>query len=137
MNTPDVYQSTTLEQLRALVAHVSEQCPALATRAEKAAHILLANKCAPITETRYEVTASDGSGFETYAVDVQAEYCPCKDREYRGVEWNGGRWCKHLLSVLMLRKLGTRSRPSARLERVRRFRPAATRRPARLMRKAA
>jgi hypothetical protein len=128
MRTPDVYQSTTLEQLQALVAHIAAQCPELASRAERAAHILLAGKVASLGGDRYQVTNSEGDG--TYTVDQLAETCECKDREHRAPEWKGSKWCKHLLAVLLLRHLGA-SRPSARLERIARFRPAVTRRPLR------
>jgi hypothetical protein len=124
----DVTKHTTLSELQALVAHIATRCPELASRAERAGHILLAGKVASLGADRYRVTNSEGDG--TYTVDQLAETCECKDCEHRAPEWRGARWCKHLLAVLLLRHLGA-PRPSARLERVRRFRPAVTRRPLR------
>ena len=135
MKTLDTVKTTTLEQLQDLISTIAERCPALASRAERAGHILLAGKVASVGADCYEVTNSDGSG--TYTVDQLAETCTCKDREHGAPEWKGTRWCKHLLATLLLRHLAAPSggtTPPARQQRIAHFRPAVT---CRLARKAA
>jgi hypothetical protein len=62
----DVLKVTTLDQLQRLVANAVEQCPALETRANAAAGILLAGKVHPLGEDRYEVVGCEG---KVYLVD--------------------------------------------------------------------
>ena len=117
----DVYQSTTLAKLQALVARAAENAPELGARPEKAAGIILTGKVAPVdAEDRYEIVSSDGS--DAYLVDHAAGTCPCPDFRHRAPTVNGARLCKHRLAVLFLRRLGAPARPSARVARVATFR---------------
>jgi hypothetical protein len=125
----DTYKSSTLAELARLVADAIAKAPELGTRSEKTAVILLAGKVAPLAGDAYEVVNSDGDG--AYRVDHAAGTCDCPDYTHRAPVVNGAKLCKHRLAVLFLRRLERPRHPSARLERVRRFRPAVTRRPLR------
>jgi hypothetical protein len=134
MRTPDVTHST-IGELARLVADATAKAPELGTRPEKAAVILLAGKVAPLAADAYEVVNSDGDG--AYRVDHAAGTCDCPDYAHRAPTVKGAKLCKHRLAVLFLRRLERPRRPSARLERVRRFRPACVRRAQRLIGRAA
>jgi hypothetical protein len=135
VNTPDVYQSNTIGELHRLVRIIAERRPELAQRAEKGATILITGKLSPLGEDRYEVVSSDDDGT-LYLVDQRAESCTCKDYQHRAPEVRGSKCCKHRIAAWLYVKLGA-PRPSARLARVRRFRPACVRRAQRLIGRAA
>jgi hypothetical protein len=125
----DTYKHSTVNELARLVADATQKAPELGTRPEKAAIILLAGKVAPIAANAYEVVNSDGDG--AYRVDHAAGTCDCPDYTHRAPVVNGAKLCKHRLAVVFLRRLERLRRPSARLERIAAFRPAAARRPMR------
>ena len=118
----DTYDRSTIGQLRSFVRRIGEVAPGLATRAEAAASIILAGKVAEHAEG-FEVL---GSGEQAYTVSGSPLACTCPDFARRGVEFAGRKFCKHVLSVLILCRLTTR-RPSARAERVATFRQRARR----------
>ena len=79
-----------------------------------------------------------GCAERPYAVCIAklAEACTCPDFERgRAPEFKGSRWCKHLLSALLLAHLAKRQPAPpvgpSRTVRVRLFRSCQTRRPAR------
>jgi hypothetical protein len=120
----DVFEHTTLSQLRREVARVAERCPELATRAQSAAAILLGAKVAEHEDGTFEVF---GSVETPYTVDAEANTCTCLDYQHRGVTYRERRFCKHTLAVLLLARLSVRPTVGRR-DRVRPFRPAAGRR---------
>ena len=120
----DVFQSTTLSQLRREVERISARCPELATRAESAAAILLGAKVAEREDGTFEVF---GSVETPYTVDAEASTCTCLDFQHRGVIYRERRFCKHTLAVLLLARLSVRPTVGRR-DRIRPFRPAVARR---------
>ena len=103
--TATALQSTTVAELARLVAHIGRKAPELDSRAERAALILLRAKLAPIGPDTFEVAGGEPG---PYVVDGLGETCSCKDFQHRAPEYQGGRWCKHLLAVLMYRHLSKR-----------------------------
>jgi hypothetical protein len=124
----DMHRST-VGELHGLARNIVEQCPELEGRVARAVAILLLGKCSPISETTFEVLGTEAT---PYTVDVAAETCSCADFQHRAPEYKGAKWCKHRVSVCLLRKLGGR-RESARAARLSTFRPACVRRAQRLI----
>jgi hypothetical protein len=120
----DTLNDTTLAGLRREVARISIRCPELAGRAESAAAILLVAKVAQREDGSYEVF---GAAERPYTVDADARTCTCLDYAHRGVEYKARKFCKHVLSVLLLAHLSVRPRAS-RSERIRPFRRGQCRR---------
>ena len=120
----DTYESTTLATLRREVERISTRCPELATRAESAAAILLGAKVAEREDGTFEVF---GSVETPYTVHAEATSCTCLDYQHRGAAYRGCTFCKHTLAVLLLARLSV-SPTVGRRDRIRPFRPVATRR---------
>ena len=117
MNTPDLYHSTTLSDLRLIADAVAAHAPELLSRTEKALGILLSGKVARIDGDAFEVVSADCEG--SYRVDLAAHACDCKDFEHRAPEHRSRRWCKHLLACRFLVTLERRApRTASRSARI-------------------
>ncbi len=132
MSTSNLFKNTSLYELQRLIDNIGQKCPPLADRAQRAGMILLAGKCRPIRPDLFEV---DGTESRPYTVDLLAETCDCADFQHRAPEYQGSKWCKHLLSALMLAHLARRSvkRENRRLSRIKVYRQRIQRRPFRVV----
>ena len=103
--TPAVPAESTLSDLQDLVIRVSRKYPALAERAMRASLLLASGHVAPLGNGLFRVRGSD-----TYAVDAVGKTCTCPDFAHGGApEVSESRYCKHILSAIMLTYLGERS----------------------------
>jgi hypothetical protein len=77
----------------------------------------------------------DGSEQWPYTVDLLAETSDCADFQHGAPEYKGSKWCKHLLSALLLAHLARRSMrlESHRLSRVKVYRQRTQRRTIRVV----
>jgi hypothetical protein len=126
--TPAVLSSTSVAELQKLVANIIAKCPELESRAAAASLILMSGKCRPLGAKRFEV---NGTEADAYSVDLLGRTCSCKDFQHRAPEYEGDRYCKHLLGSMLLERLAQRTikREVARQNRLGAYRP--TQRPTR------
>jgi hypothetical protein len=129
MDSPTIFDRTTVGQVRRLVDNIISHAPELESRALKAMQLLLTRRVAPNDDGSFEVLGISG---KPYTVDLSADsqVCTCPDQSHRAPEFKGSRWCGHALAVLIYTRLG-RSRPNARVARIATFRRQVTRRPTR------
>jgi hypothetical protein len=137
MSTPTTVESITLQpsvlaDLQSVVDRVARRAPELASRAHRAAILLVAGAVRPVRPDLYEVA---GTEPRPYVVDMLAETCSCQDFQHGAPEYKDAKWCKHRLAALFLRHLGEKqvARQAERRTRVQVFRPTIVRqRPVRI-----
>ena len=101
--TPSTQPTTAtvaLATLQTVLDGAQAQCPDLASRLDKAAHILATGRVAADANPRIWWVRSETTAT-TYAVTMvrgQAWHCTCPDHKRRGD------WCKHGLAVALLKR---------------------------------
>jgi uncharacterized Zn finger protein len=97
---PRIFADTTLSALRLLVEQLKQRRPDLATRAEKAAAIVLLRDVCTTDQARVYLVGSETRPDQAYRVNLNDRACSCPDSEKAP-----DRWCKHRIAVALIGKV--------------------------------